>query len=120
MHPFINDEWNWSFSFLNQDVFIWLQWTGKQDKNKKDIYDGDILRSPHFVDSKSKQYYLYHEIKWDNDYTGWKAVSVNNSEGESIKAHGNPQLWVYLKNEGASEIIGNIYENPELLKITQL
>jgi len=90
-----------------------MQYTGL-----KDWYEGDILRAPHFIDNKGKQHFLYHEIKWDNEHLCWKAVSINNPEGESIKAHGNPQLWVYAKNEGAAEIIGNIYESKHLLDST--
>lgn len=90
------------------------EWTGLKVKGSE-LYELDILRCSHFVDNKNKQHYLYHVVKWSNEHYCWQAVSINNEEGESIKAHGNPPLWVYLKNEGSAEIIGNIHDNPELI-----
>jgi uncharacterized phage protein (TIGR01671 family) len=87
-----------------------MQYTGL-----KDWHEGDILRSIHFVTAKGTKEYLIHIIKWSNEYTGWIAVSVDN-EDDSLKTNGNCQLWVYLKDAPDAEKIGNIYENPELLK----
>ena len=74
-----------------------MQFTGLKDKNGKDIYDGDIFDSP----SKNKFY-----VKWWKD--GWY---YNNVKDEEYHVNGNlsevAEDW---------EVIGNIYENPELMK----
>jgi hypothetical protein len=70
--------------------FKMLQFTGLKDKNGREIYEGDIFR-----------YYHYGELN-----------VVEYGEGEYLlENHGLPlNEW----NKGG-EVIGNIYENPELL-----
>ena len=91
-----------------------MQYTGFEDKNQKEIYEGDVLCCPHYP-SNGSWHYLYHKVIWDGRLGLWKTVSIGNAEGEEITAHGNPMLWVYIKNEKDCEIIGNIHENPEIL-----
>ena len=95
-----------------------IQYTGLKDKNGKEIYEGDILCCPHYP-ANGSWHYLYHKVMWDEKLAIWKTVSIGNKEGEEITAHGNPPLWVYIKAEKEFEIIGNIYENPELLNAEQ-
>ncbi len=92
-----------------------MQFTGLLDKNGKEIYEGDVLCCPHYP-SNGSWHYLYHKVMWDERLSLFKTVSIGNREGEEITAHGNPMLWVYLKSEKEAEVIGNIYENPELIK----
>jgi uncharacterized phage protein (TIGR01671 family) len=77
--------------------FELMQYTGLKDKNGKEIYEGDIVRgksSPSSGRRKSK-------VFWTDN--GWQ---VNmQSENRSLS---------FLKDR--LEIIGNIYENKELLK----
>jgi uncharacterized phage protein (TIGR01671 family) len=78
------------------DVESLGQCTGIEDKNGFKIYEGDILRNNH---------------------------PRVNIAGEVLCRHG---VWVSYKNDGNSfciyefseqcEIIGNIYQNPELLE----
>ena len=71
------------------------QFTGLLDANGKEIYEGDILRI-----SISKNGIA--EVRW---YAEW-AMFV-----EQMK---NSSQWYNL--EGRKEVIGNIHDNPELLK----
>ena len=75
---------------LNDDELIWVQFTGMQDKNGVEIYEGDIVCNEGFKE----------EVKWDKFY-GW-IVSDEQMLGEA--------------NFARIEVIGNIYENHELLK----
>ncbi|MEE0865539.1 MAG: YopX family protein [Clostridia bacterium] len=77
----------------------WLmQYTGLKDKNGKEIYEGDIVRT-HYIG----------EIGVENDEVIFDrgCFCVNYSED-----------YHPLLNEvnHCSEVIGNIYENPELLE----
>lgn len=73
------------------DVWELTQYTGLKDKNGKEIYEGDIL-----------QYFKDHEHNPQNKYI----VDVVKWE---------KQGWYPYRLEENAEIIGNIYENPELL-----
>lgn len=80
------------------DEIVLMQSTGLKDKNDKEIFEGDIVQ---FFDS------LY-------------TVFYNISEG-SYQLEPHDERWVvdYMSNfssEETFEIIGNIYENPELLE----
>lgn len=86
------------------DRFSLMQYTGLKDKNEKEIYDGDILsvcngsvNSTPWIDKPYAVEYFINK-GWGLPMFCW------DKEGENImdKTH-----WC--------EIIGNIYENPELL-----
>jgi uncharacterized phage protein (TIGR01671 family) len=86
---------------LEEDQFIPRQFTGLRDKNGKEIYEGDIIRAKNgvqigtviWVESDCK-----YVVRWTKD---------------------NPTKMVYDSNMSSAqwgEVIGNIYENPELLQ----
>lgn len=83
-----------------EDITL-MQFTGLHDKNGKEIYEGDIVEYKDF----SNGMYLFKEQP--------KARGV-------IKID-NLLIGIYLKGMGTfeeskAEIIGNIHDNPELLK----
>jgi|LakMenEpi03Aug12_release.lakeMendotaPanAssembly.Ray.scaffolds.fasta_scaffold913868_3 uncharacterized phage protein (TIGR01671 family) len=78
-----------------------MQFTGLQDKNGKDIYEGDIVR---YYNKYSKLFYT-HQVMWDNKWPAFGLFEQGNEWCKEID-------WVKISE---IEVIGNIYENPELL-----
>jgi hypothetical protein len=88
------------------------QFTGKTDNSQppKEIYEGDIISSPHFKDAAGRQHTLKHIVQWSEDYHGWFLLnmdSMNPNDGS---------LLLFVARNGDLQVIGNIYENPELLE----
>lgn len=82
-----------------------MQYTGLKDKNGKEIYEGDIVRVPeHFHDC------------W-NPYVHKEWVGVVEYEAPSFYIGGEGyEAFRDVSTEFQPEVIGNIYENPELLE----
>ena len=86
---------------------IVMQYTGLKDKNNKEIYEGDLI----MFDCET-----YPEVApvgtYRIEYATTSFIGVN-IEDDSIELH----FGYWLKKEGKRylEVIGNIYENPELL-----
>ncbi len=77
---------------------IMMQYTGLKDKHGKDIFEGDIIKTPY---TYGRAVYNLFEVQYMDGI--FMAVSpVTRSE------------YLYDVQEEAS-VIGNIHENPELL-----
>ena len=78
------------------------QYTGLTDKNGKKIFEGDILA---FSDRL-----VY--VNW-HDYCGcWDCSYIKAIKGKAtLHEDRSPDKWRYN-----AEVVGNIYDNPELLK----
>lgn len=84
-----------------------MQYTGLKDKNGKEIYEGDILSYPQEEQTIS--------VRWDKTGANWQ---FDEHEGfDDGVGRGNWDFKMGIANN--SEVIGNIWENPELLKEEQ-
>ena len=83
-----------------RDVII-MQSTGLFDENDKEIFEGDIVET------------IYYEklftgiIVYDQEETDFKATNGHDEYGNNFR---------YLGVNDSIIVIGNIYQNPELLK----
>jgi hypothetical protein len=82
----------------------WAEWTGLKDKNGKEIYEDDIVR---MVGGASERGFRF-EIYWA-DAASWR--------GWGLKGQGHLDKKQYYQTWSSkdAEVIGNIYENPDLL-----
>ena len=77
------------------------QFTGLVDKNEKDIYEGDILKITLYDDEwKTKVRDYYGTLVIDVEGCDWSTTALS-----------------FLDEEADKEVLGNFYENPELLTI---
>ena len=90
------------------------QLTGLCDKNGKEIYEKDVLSSPHFKDAAGRQHTLRHIVQWSDEYLGWRLQHPRAAH----KNDGCLQMFVAVRN-AEFEIIGNIFENPDLIESKQ-
>lgn len=90
--------------FYAYEEFKLMQSTGLKDKNDKEIYEGDVVKFPEF----NGDIYIT-PVVWDKScacfglsFSGKYPISFDYLE----------EFYTELKD---IEVVGNIYENPELL-----
>ena len=84
------------------DEIILMQYTGLKDENDEEIYEGDIIKAVSFAKpigivkySDENQAFIFNDL--DKKYRGYSTALMNQFDD-------------------GFEILGSIYENPELLE----
>ena len=84
----------WFSIHKNHEPLEFMQFTGLKDKNGKEIYEGDVVKGD-------------YRVIWKQKFASFGLVHPS-------------WLFVHYFGEAADpeecEVIGNIYESPELLK----
>ena len=80
-----NEQWNRKVDWKL------LEFTGLRDKNKNDIYEGDI-------------------IKFLN-----KLMVIKFMNAQFVATDGNGIYTIWINDDGEINVVGNKFENPELL-----
>jgi uncharacterized phage protein (TIGR01671 family) len=88
---------------------VFQQYTGLKDKNGVEIYEGDIIRlvinASEWHETVSREKFAPFVVRWSESLMGWFPESQNGYEPD--------ETWW---DQWDVEVIGNIYENPELLE----
>lgn len=97
---------------IHDGIFTWNvqpetvgQFTGLTDKNRKEIYEGDIVK----VHIERADFVTV--VTWGKNSRGWKL----KCDRRNINRWGSIKYYSLPSSERI-EIIGNIHDNPELIK----
>ena len=120
------EDGEWVYGLLYEDVGKWMirqfefdkadyvsyevdtetvcQYTGLVDKNEKKIFDGDICKYDNEMGEYGIGIICYDYVRWIG--------------GNVAEAHTMTPLF-YLKCSTEWKVIGNIFDNPELLEVQE-
>lgn len=88
------------------DQMVFMQDTGLLDKNGKEIYAGDIIR------------FLWGSISFNAEVILHRAAYVlKNQNTSELNILRSEHIDLLLREVGDCEIIGDVYQNPELLEV---
>ena len=93
----------------NKGKYTLMQYTGQKDKNGKEIYEGDIVEEVYFnpkFDEQERRYGKYI-VKYEEDRCGYVPFACGDGCG---------CCEYEVINVNNAEVIGNIYDNPDLLE----
>jgi uncharacterized phage protein (TIGR01671 family) len=114
--------YSWFLSLEDMDIsnnIVLMQFAGLRDKNGKEIYEGDIVHCwSEYDDGKRVIDHGIWEVYWRTDR--WH-LRRNGRFGEEWWDNGDyyqgdEVYWNEPEGSNRMEVIGNIYENPELLE----
>lgn len=86
--------------FIKFENIILMQSTGLKDKNGKEVFVGDIIKCTRGCP---------HEVYLEKEYGG---KYIGGMPAVYLKGLLEGYAWT-----GSEEILGNIYENPEMLEV---
>ena len=93
---------NQTYSQSTENVVI-QQYIGQKDSEGREVYEGDILEDWYNEDYSS--YKVTGQVAWSDGHCGFIVIDTKE----------NAHLFIEELIKG--KVIGNIFENPELLKL---
>ena len=80
------------------------QCTGLKDKNGKLIWENDVVKQFADCNELGNSLYFFYQIRWNNEYSAFEGYEIYTEE------------TVLFPDLEDIEVIGNIFDNPELLE----
>jgi len=107
--------WRICGEFNDSPTIILMQYTGLKDKSGKEIYEGDIVK---YGDDEPRK---IEQVRWGSfaDCCVGGETWILGPDAYQKGAIWQPAIWYHWDDDPAEntiEIIGNIYENLELLR----
>ena len=99
----LRDKW----MIISDEKPVYMQFTGLKDKKGVEIYEGDILKSITLDDKEHFEQIVFYK----GSFCLIVELPYNKKKRKSTMRYHD-----YKGRLIAHEVIGNIYENPELLK----
>ena len=97
------------FNGYCDDELLLMQYTGLKDKNGKEIYEGDVISS-YAILQDGERHLRTSVVKWNSTLGYWFLFDIESGGEISIYSKQENGCNLYRK------VIGNIHQNPELLK----
>lgn len=92
------------------------QYTGLTDKNGTKIFEGDILQGDEYPYCSDGEYNYYAEVIWfDNGCCGFGLCTHKNPKSAVRGISDGNCEWFEDFDSNNWSVVGNIYDNPELI-----
>lgn len=88
------------------DINTICQYTGLTDKNGDKIWENDVVKCYADTDDLGNDLYFFYKVIWHESYHCWWLSDIHILEDE----------YLHECNPNDIEVIGNIFDNAELLK----
>ena len=120
----LQDDWIfWGYALKRPEEYELMQCADLQDKNGKEIYEGDVLRGMYGEQQKEPLNELLGKVVFSRGSFevrfGVTRRSLDEIDGNFAIYwcdHGHMNIPNYYYRIEDIEVIGNIYETPDLLK----
>lgn len=93
------------------------EYTGLTDKNGTKIFEGDILQGDEYPYCLNGEYNYYAEVMWfDNGCCGFGLCARKNPKSTVCGINDGYCEWFKDFDSNNWSVVGNIYDNPELIE----
>lgn len=89
--------------FIEVDEESVCQCTGLNDKNGNLIWENDVVKQFADCNELGNSLYFFYQIRWNNEYSAFEGYEIYTKE------------TVLFPDLEDIEVIGNIFDNPELM-----
>ncbi|WP_116315994.1 YopX family protein [Bacillus subtilis] len=109
---YVTDKDGDEYSFADKSLKAVRQYTGLKDKNGREIYEGDVVRNHRRYSNELLEVFWQEEVA---DYSSDGVYWTKEVPGFRFKRINKGMMTVFVANVDL-EVIGNIYEDPELIE----